>query len=446
MKISPVTIAIVSAFLSGAALVGVIVFLFIKRKLKSAGISQSQKIKLASTLFMLEGDQNEVPLSDNELLERLDSIARNLQGRYDVLINNLAAGVLVYDEDRTIRFVSPYTEVLTGYPISDFYEAPQDLFESIAVDHDGEKYARAKQISHLGENFQLQYQIRHRSGLRIWLDTRFVPIFDNKDQVVGLLCVTLDVTESIKQRHLLEQQNQDLSDFSYMVSHDLKAPIFTIKGMVGAIGEDYGDKLGEDGLELLKFIEDGAKRLESLVASVIEYSAVTVKEGERKPVETDEVLASVVKDFREQIRLAEAEIILPTNLPTVHGDPIRYYQVFANLIGNAIKYRSPKRKLRIELSVREHTHELVAVDITDNGLGIPQGKVKDVFRPYHRAHSSDIEGSGIGLASVKKIVERVGGQVSVTSVEDEGSTFRVLLPVAKPQVQIEDRLSHGVHT
>ena len=259
--------------------------------------------------------------------------------------------------------------------------------------------------------------------MRLWLDTRFVPIFDEKDQVAGLLCVTLDVTESIKQRQLLEQQNQDLSDFSYMVSHDLKAPIFTIKGMVTAISEDYGSKIGPDGEELLKYIEDGAKRLESLVASVIEYSAVSVKEGERNPVDLEEVLSSVIKDLREQIRLSEAEIILPTEFPIIAGDQLRYYRLFSNLIGNAIKYRSPKRKLKIQLSFKEHSHDLIAVDLEDNGMGIPAGKIKDVFRPYHRAHSSDIEGSGIGLASVKKIVEQAGGQVSVQSTEDQGVPF-----------------------
>jgi len=413
-------------------LIGTLSMLLIGRgKTKSLALSNTLKKSLAETLEQLEGPESQAPTDISELLERLDLIAKNLQGRYDVLINNIAAAVIVYDENRTVRFVSPYTEILTGYALKEFYDAPQDLFESIAVDHDGEKYARAKQISHLGENFNLQYQIRHRTGLRLWLDTRFVPIFDDREQVAGLLCVTLDVTESIKQRQLLEQQNQDLSDFSYMVSHDLKAPIFTIKGMVTAIGEDYGSKIGPEGQELLKFIEDGAKRLESLVASVIEYSAVSVKEGERKPVDLQEVLSSVVKDLREQIRLSEAEVIIPSKFPIVAGDPLRYYQVFSNLIGNAIKYRSPKRKLKIELTVKEHPHDLIALDLEDNGLGIPAGKIKDVFRPYHRAHSSDIEGSGIGLASVKKIVDQAGGQVSVRSIEDQGITFRVTLPLAK---------------
>lgn len=425
-----ILIQITLAFAFGAA-GSTLLTLAIKNRSNKTGIKGSLRDSLAETLKELEGPESHTPKSDTELLERLDSISRNLQGRYDVLINNIAAAVIVYDENRTVRFVSPYTEILTGYPLREFYDAPQDLFESIAVDVDGEKYARAKQISHLGENFNLQYQIRHRSGLRLWLDTRFVPIFDDKDQVAGLLCVTLDVTESIKQRQLLEQQNQDLSDFSYMVSHDLKAPIFTIKGMVTAISEDYGSKIGPEGQELLKFIEDGAKRLESLVASVIEYSSVSVKEGERNSVDLEEVLSSVIKDLREQIRLSEAEIVLPKEFPIIAGDHLRYYRLFSNLIGNAIKYRSTKRKLKIQLSFKEHSNDLIAVDLEDNGMGIPVQKIKDVFRPYHRAHSSDIEGSGIGLASVKKIVEQAGGQVSVQSTEDQGSIFRVTLPLMK---------------
>ncbi len=400
--------------------------IFLRRARK--GLDAELKQRLQITLEELEGP-GEAPKSEYELLERLEGISRNLQGRYDVLINNLAAAILVYDENKKIRFVSPYTEVLTGYAAEEFYETAQDLFEQISIE--GEPYARAKQISELGERFQLQYQIRHKSGLKLWLDTRFVPIFDEKEDFAGLLCVTLDVTESIKQRQQLEQQNQDLSDFSYMVSHDLKAPIFTIKGMVAAIAEDYGEKIGADGQELLNFIEDGAKRLESLVASVIEYSSVTVREGERYAVSLEEVLSSVVKDLREQIRIAGAEIHIPEHLPTIAGDPVRYYQVFSNLLGNAVKYRSPQRALSVAISVKESGKDFVVIAVKDNGLGIPAAKLKDVFRPYHRCHSSDIEGSGIGLASVKKIVEKAGGQVSVESVENQGSVFCVSLPVAK---------------
>jgi len=388
--------------------------------------------RLQETLQMLEGGVT-TPGSLPELLERVDMISRNLQGRYDVLTTNLAAAVVVYDENTRIRFVSPYSEVLTGYAPEDFYSSDGDIFEEIAVDEDRNKYARAKQVSKLGEDFQLQYQVRHRSGLRLWLDTRFVPIFDEGDQVLGLLCVTIDVTESIRQRKQLEQQNQDLSDFSYMVSHDLKAPIFTIKGMVAALKEDFNEKLGPDGDQLVSYICEAAHRLEKLVSSVIEYSAISIRDGVNQAVPLNDVLKSVLQDFTEQIRTTASTISAPEDLPIVRGDPVRFYQVFSNLIGNAIKYREPSRPLQVKITAKEASHDLTRIEVEDNGRGIPEGKVKDVFRPYHRAHSSEIEGSGIGLASVKKIVEKGGGQVSVESKEGVGSTFRVTLPLFREE-------------
>lgn len=389
--------------------------------------------KLSLTLHELEGS-DEVPSSTENLLDRLDSIARNIHGRYEVLTTNLAAAVIVYDEDWQVRFASPYTEVLTGYSPDEFYSSEADLFELIAVEGDGEKIARAKQVCRLGEEFHLQYQIKHRSSILLWVDGRFVPIFNEADEVIGMLSVTIDVTESIRQRKQLEQQNQDLSDFSYMVSHDLKAPIFTIKGMVAALQEDYGDKLGEEGGQLLAYITEGAQRLEKLVSSVIEYSAISIKEGTILPVQLKELMHSVMQDLSEQLRITGGKVSLSEALPSVSGDPVRIYQVFSNLLGNAIKYRSPERVLEVNIRARVLPNDFVQIEVEDNGRGIPEGKIKDIFRPYHRAHSSEIEGSGIGLASVKKIVEKAGGQVSVESVEGKGSTFKVILPLAKSPI------------
>jgi PAS domain S-box-containing protein len=418
--------------LTGILLGGAAAALFLKVKRPVLCITPSFESELRETLLFLEGDEAKEPKDLPELLERLEAIARNLQGRYNVLVDNLAAAVVVYDENWRIRFISPYTELLTGHTAEEFYTAQEDIFESISV----ERYARAKKVSQLGEDFHVQYQIRHRSGVMLWLDTRMVPITDEDGGVIGLLAVTIDVTESIRQRKQLEEQNQDLKDFSYMVSHDLKAPIFTIKGMVAALREDYAERLDADANGLLNYIVEGADRLEKLVSSVIEYSSITIRDSKIQSVFLGEILKSVLTDLSEQIRISEAKIVIPSSLPYLKGDPVRLYQVFSNLFGNAIKYRSPERALSIELRITRLEHDFVKIEIKDNGLGIPPGKLSDIFRPYHRAHSSEIEGSGIGLASVKKIVEKAGGSVSVVSEEGAGSIFSVVIPAA----QVEERL------
>jgi signal transduction histidine kinase len=114
--------------------------------------------------------------------------------------------------------------------------------------------------------------------------------------------------------------------------------------------------------------------------------------------------------------------------PAVIGDRLKVYQIFSNLIGNAIKYRSDKRPLQIVISAKPSKNErYINISVSDNGLGIPKHKRELIFRPFQRAHGKSIEGSGIGLACVKKLLEKLGGEIEVQSQEDAGSVFTFTL-------------------
>lgn len=142
------------------------------------------------------------------------------------------------------------------------------------------------------------------------------------------MTVANDVTDSLNYQKLIEQQNQDLNDFSYMISHDLKSPIFTIKGMSTALKEDYSSALGEDGSALLKFISDAANRLERLVSSLLEYSALSIANDEESNVNLEQVVDAVISDCNQQIKEAGAIIERKGNLPQIHGPELRLYQLF----------------------------------------------------------------------------------------------------------------------
>lgn len=352
--------------------------------------------------------------------------------RYELLTNNLSAAVIIRKVDQGINFCSPYTEVLTGYSLDEIYQGGTDFLDELVLDEDKARYDRAKQICELGEDIAVRYQIRHRSGITLWIETHLVPVFGEAAEVESILSVSIDVTTSVRYQQRIEEQNRDLNDFTYMVSHDLKAPIFTIKGMAALLLEDFADKLDEEGCESLQHIVDAAHRLEQLIKSVIEYSQLSTKDIETTEIDLDIVVENVLADLRQQTKDSNAEISIPDDLPVVIGDELRLYQVFSNLLGNALKYRDPSRTPNIELVVRHQNDEELVIDVKDNGLGIPAEKIDDVFRPYHRAHGNEIEGSGVGLACVKKILDRIGGTVVVDSTEGQGSTFTVKLrrPVA----------------
>ena len=351
--------------------------------------------------------------------------------RAKILSDNLIAAVLLQDGSGKIFYCSPFTEVLTGYSSQEITGNGGDFLESVMHPDDLGQYRRALEICRSGEAFQFRYRIYHRSGIEIWVETRTVPILDDDGAVSSFLSITLDVTGMVRYQKQVEEKNRDLQDFAYMVSHDLKAPIFTIKGMLGIIRDDYAPSMPADSKEVIEHIERAAQRLEQLVSRVLEYSRISNQELKLLPVDLNLVLADVQRDFKVQSNDAGAVISIDARLPTVLGDQLQLYRVFANLVGNAIKYRDPARSAEIRVnSTASRDSRYARIEVADNGQGIPQDKLESVFRPFHRLHGAAIEGTGLGLATVKKLIEKSGGTVELSSTVGQGSTFAVSLKLA----------------
>ena len=363
-----------------------------------------------------------------EIVKTIQQQSENILERYRVLTENLAASVVIRDAEGKIVFCSPYTEVLTGYAVSEIYGATGDFFLNIIQEEDREKYARALKISTLGEAFQFRYRIHHKTGIEMWVETRAVPVVSENGEITSSLSITLDVTAAVRYQKQVEEKNRDLQDFTYMVSHDLKAPIFTIKGMINVLEEDLGAHLSADARETLKHISQAAKRLEQLVASVLEYSRISRQENKAEQVNLSEIIGEISSDYAAQIDQTGAAISVAPALPTITGDRLKIYQIFSNLIGNALKYREPGRPLKITIAHQPSKRPAeVVISVQDNGLGIPADKLDLIFRPFQRAHGNGIEGFGIGLACVKRLLETCGGSISVKSDEGQGSVFTVSL-------------------
>jgi PAS domain S-box-containing protein len=345
-----------------------------------------------------------------------------------VLLDNLVASVVLRTVDGTIIHCSPYTEVLTGYSVQEICGSTGDFFENVMHPDDRAQYQRALKICQSGEAFQYRYRLYHRSGIEMWVETRTVPILDDSGTVTSSLSITLDVTGTVRYQRQVEEKNRDLQDFTYMVSHDLKAPIFTIKGMLGVIHDDFGKTLPDGMQEVLTHIERGTLRLEQLVSRVLEYSRISSQESRAETVSLREVFDDVARDFEVQLKDTAGTLQVEASLPMVVGDRVHVYRIFANLVGNALKYRAAERPPRIQVTAAQtRDGRFVKVHVTDNGLGIPADKLDSVFRPFHRLHGAVAEGTGIGLATVKKLTERMGGSVELRSEVDAGSTFSVTL-------------------
>lgn len=372
----------------------------------------------------------------NTIKQYLTGVETQLQEaaeRYRMLTQNIAAAVIIRDTSGRVTYCNPYTEVLTGYPVQEIYKTPEDFFLTVCHESEKERLIRSLKVTELaGEPFQCTFQYYHKSGIPMWAEARSVPIVDSEENVIGSLSIMLDVTASIRYQHQIEEKNKELKELTYMVSHDLKAPIFTVKGMIDAIQDDYQANLPSGLGDYLHHIKEATNRLENLVQSVLTYSKISSTETKQISVSLSDIIKEVITDYQPTLQKSQAQITMIGEMPIVLGDKTQLYQIFSNLIGNALKYRDPKRVPTISVkSEFDSTRRSAMIFVEDNGQGIPQDKLETIFRPFVRLHGQDIDGTGIGLACVKKLVERSGGSVTAKSVPGEGSTFSVNLRLAQ---------------
>lgn len=366
--------------------------------------------------------------------EHLDLERKRLKERFELLSNNIAASIMIEDECGNMVYFSPFTEVLTGYKIEELPTSTTELLELLLIDEDRDRVLRGRSVSLIGEDVRIEYSIRHSTGMRFSWESQIVPIFDIDNTLQGLMWVSYDVSHYVQYRQAIQEKNDDLRDFTYMVSHDLKAPVHTIKGMASALAHDYKSNLDVEGQELLSFIFQAAKQMELLISSVVEYSNISTPRQLDEEIDVMEIMSDILRDLNGLIRETDATISAPGPFPIILGERLRLYQVFSNLIGNSLKYSHPHRKPQIVITSSSQ-RDWNRISVTDNGLGIPKDSHEKIFRPFHRAHSTLAEGSGIGLACVNKIVKQLGGTVTLTSEPDVGSTFTLQFPTPQRRKQ-----------
>jgi len=251
------------------------------------------------------------------------------------------------------------------------------------------------------------------------------------DKLVMLVNFTLDaarraVAQAEEQAAHLEARNADLEQFAYVASHDLQEPLRMVTSFLQLLERRYAGQLDERADEYIRYSVDGAKRMQTLIQDLLAFSRVGTQGGELVPVDAEEV----VEEARRVLGPAAAEAgatISYGPLPTVNGDHGQLLQLFQNLLGNAIKFRGDTPpEVRVEAH-KEGTRW--RFEVRDNGIGVAEEHRQRVFQVFQRLHTRDeYEGTGIGLAICKRIVERHGGEIGVESAMGEGTTFWFTLP------------------
>ncbi|UCC40709.1 MAG: PAS domain S-box protein [Candidatus Aminicenantes bacterium] len=251
----------------------------------------------------------------------------------------------------------------------------------------------------------------------------------------GLGVITSDITERIKiQEQLnrtlneLKQKNVELDDYTYTVSHDLKAPLITIQGFSDILLKKYRGKLEKDAVQYLKRISRSSKRLERLVSDLLRLSRAGRKTGELKKENIKDIVEISLKYLEASIEEKHISVKYPSEFPSVHCDKTRILQVYDNLIVNAVNYIGSQKKPKIEIGWREDEKNYIFW-VADNGPGIKEEDTEKIFKVFYKGSAiGSRDGTGIGLSIAKKVIESHMGKIWVESKVGKGSTFYFTIP------------------
>lgn len=274
---------------------------------------------------------------------------------------------------------------------------------------------------------------------RTYLNLKF-PLFNDADELLGLGGIWIDITDQkkleddLRSKNLdLERSNKELEQFAYVASHDLQEPLRMVSSYMQLLESRYRDKLDDDAREFIGFAVDGASRMQRLIQDLLAFSRVGTRGRDPEVVQSGSVLEEALQNLSMRIKENEARIEYGS-LPAVFVDRNQFTQVFQNLVGNAIKFRAERQPIVAINAVRDGEHYLFSVQ--DNGIGFNQKHAERIFVIFQRLNSrEEYEGTGIGLAICKKIIERHGGRIWVESTPGQGTTFYFTLP-AEPDPKL----------
>jgi light-regulated signal transduction histidine kinase (bacteriophytochrome) len=254
------------------------------------------------------------------------------------------------------------------------------------------------------------------------------PLSNQQGEIIGVSKIARDITERKRAENELRRANQDLEQFAYSASHDLQEPLRTIKIYAELLAVSLGTVVEGESAEFLDFLQSAATRMELLVRDLLAYTQVTRLDAKLEETDANQALAETLANLGGAIA-ESAAAVTSDRLPVLRAHGTHLRQLFQNLIGNAIKYRSEDRTPNVHIGAERQDGYWVFT-VRDNGIGIQPEFKEQIFGLFSRLHNADrYAGTGIGLAICQRIVERYHGRIWVESEPGRGSEFRFTLPV-----------------
>jgi PAS domain S-box-containing protein len=369
---------------------------------------------------------------------------RELNNDFVTLLENTGDFIYFKDKDSRIRFCSQTLANITGHSSwrdmigkHDLEVFPKDTAQ-IYYEEELPIFREGKPLLNKTDPYY------DEQGKPRWVNTNKLPVFgDDKKTVVGIFGISRDITELkqaedkitelnrdlerrvVERTAQLEAANKELEAFSYSVSHDLRSPLRAIDGFSHILLDEYTDKLDEEGKRLLKLVRDGANNMGQLIDDILKFSRASRLEMNFSEIDMEGLARSVVEELQPAGSKLQVEI---EAIPHTTGDRAMMHQVFVNLLSNAIKFSCSRDTATIKVGGSIEGKEAVYF-VRDNGVGFDMRFADKLFGVFQRLHGvTEFEGTGIGLAIVKRIVNRHGGRVWAEGKVDEGATIYFSIP------------------
>lgn len=266
-----------------------------------------------------------------------------------------------------------------------------------------------------------------KDGSRFWANVVITAVRDPAANIVGFLKVIRDLADRKQAEDLIKRTNEDLKQFVNVASHDLQEPLRMITNYTQLLAREYKGKLDKQAEQFIAFAVEGALRMEALLKGMREYWQASEHAEDHAAVHCSEALKEALLNLQESITNSGA-VVTHDSLPVVRAEEVLLVQLFQNLIGNAIKYRSEEPP-QVHISARKNDMRQWVFSVKDNGIGIDPHYAEKIFGMFERLHGSDYPGTGMGLAICRKVVERLGGRIWVESMPGCGADFKFRIPM-----------------
>ena len=360
---------------------------------------------------------------DISMIKRLEKERDQSEAKFKSLVDVMNEGLIMVDNEDRIQYVNKKFCELVGYKESHLLGKVAHEMPWVEVEADVIKSRIEERKKGNSGSYELPYVNKY--GEKKWVQVSGAPVHDEQGLVVGSIAVNTDITELKRAQRTLKSKNEELATLLYRISHDLRAPVCSLLGLIELVKreEKYGECLAQ-----IEMMGGCAENLDSILHDLFEILQITHKEIVTKPIEVRSMVMVVIKSLENlpNFKHVNFKIKIPKDLRYT-GDVLSFRSIVQNLLSNSVNYCDWQTRMPVVNVTAHHVNSIVNINISDNGKGIQKIEQPKVFDMFYRSSPNSM-GTGLGLYIVSKSVEKLGGTVKLTSEFRKGTDVTIVLP------------------